>query len=136
MKYILMHRELSVAVLYINDVSGTVYRVEDDDTSRASACWIKRSFFKDLAKTSINGSQAVLFLPAVPVSAIEDMQVQKNVCFCKSFDDEMLSLSLSDQYWLNPVDQPLDWKDINFYDNAFSDDFEIFSSARCRKTIH
>lgn len=29
MKYILMHRELSVAVLYINDVSGTVYRVED-----------------------------------------------------------------------------------------------------------
>ena len=29
---------------------------------------------------------------------------------------------MSDQYWLNPVDQPLDWKDINFYDNAFSDD--------------
>lgn len=29
MKYILMHRELPVAVLSINDTSGTVYRVED-----------------------------------------------------------------------------------------------------------
>ena len=29
MKYILMHRETSVAVLSINDISGTVYRVDD-----------------------------------------------------------------------------------------------------------
>ena len=29
MKYILMHRETAVAVLSINDISGTVYRVDD-----------------------------------------------------------------------------------------------------------
>ena len=29
MKYILMHRELPVAILSINDISGTVYRVDD-----------------------------------------------------------------------------------------------------------
>ena len=29
MKYILMHRETSVAVLSINDISGTAYRVDD-----------------------------------------------------------------------------------------------------------
>ena len=29
MKYILMHREAVVAVLSINDISGTIYRVDD-----------------------------------------------------------------------------------------------------------
>ncbi|MDR2140951.1 MAG: excisionase [Deltaproteobacteria bacterium] len=31
-------------------------------------------------------------------------------------------LSLSDQYWVKPFDQPLEWKDINFFDNGFSED--------------
>ena len=31
-------------------------------------------------------------------------------------------LSLSDQYWISPKDKPLLWKNINFFDNSFSDD--------------
>ncbi len=31
-------------------------------------------------------------------------------------------LSLSDQYWINPQEQPLKWDDINFFENSFSDD--------------
>lgn len=31
-------------------------------------------------------------------------------------------LSLSDQYWMKPVDSELQWKNINFFDNDFSDD--------------
>ena len=31
-------------------------------------------------------------------------------------------LSLSDQYWLNPVKSPLEWRKINFFDNPFSED--------------
>ena len=31
-------------------------------------------------------------------------------------------LSLSDQYWMNPVDSELKWKNINFFENDFSDD--------------
>lgn len=31
-------------------------------------------------------------------------------------------LSLSDQYWMKPTDSNLEWKDINFFDNSFSDD--------------
>lgn len=29
-------------------------------------------------------------------------------------------LSLSDHYWLNPVERPMDWKDINFFENDFN----------------
>ena len=31
-------------------------------------------------------------------------------------------LSLSDQYWVNPVQNPLDWGEINFFHNDFSED--------------
>jgi len=31
-------------------------------------------------------------------------------------------LSLSDQYWANPVNAPLEWEKINFFDNGFSED--------------
>lgn len=31
-------------------------------------------------------------------------------------------LSLSDQYWIKPSDSELEWKDINFFENNFSDD--------------
>lgn len=31
-------------------------------------------------------------------------------------------LSLSDQYWMKPVDSELKWKNINFFENDFSDD--------------
>jgi len=31
-------------------------------------------------------------------------------------------LSLSDQYWMKPVDSKLEWKNINFFENDFSDD--------------
>ena len=31
-------------------------------------------------------------------------------------------LSLSDQYWIKPDGTDLEWKRINFFDNAFSDD--------------
>jgi len=31
-------------------------------------------------------------------------------------------LSLSDQYWVNPVQNPLKWEEVNFFDNNFSED--------------
>ena len=34
----------------------------------------------------------------------------------------MFALSLSDQYWLNPAEQPLEWRKVNFYHNDFSED--------------
>lgn len=35
-------------------------------------------------------------------------------------------LSLSDQYWLKPNNSNINWKEINFFDNDFSDDMGKF----------
>lgn len=120
-----MHRELSVAALYINDVSGTVYRVEDVMHPDHLPVGLNAVSHKELAK-NLNQWLAGRTIPASRSGfrhALEDMQIQKklsvsaNLLMMKCF-----ALSLSDQYWLNPADQPLDWQNINFYDNAFSDD--------------
>jgi hypothetical protein len=33
--------------------------------------------------------------------------------------DKAFALSLSDQYWINPVENPLKWENINFFQNDF-----------------
>ncbi|MDD3139039.1 MAG: HipA domain-containing protein [Lachnospiraceae bacterium] len=42
-------------------------------------------------------------------------------------------LSLSDQYWMKPADSNLKWKDINFFDNGFSDDVENILFGQSKK---
>ena len=46
-------------------------------------------------------------------------------------------LSLSDQYWINPVNHPLEWADINFFCNTFSEDVGniLFGEAAPGKKI-
>ena len=36
--------------------------------------------------------------------------------------EKSLGLSLSDQYWIKPIDQDINWYDINFFENDFSED--------------
>lgn len=36
--------------------------------------------------------------------------------------EKCFGLSLSDQYWINPINSPLNWHDINFFENDFSED--------------
>lgn len=46
--------------------------------------------------------------------------------------EKCFGLSLSDQYWINPVDIPLKWSDINFFQNDFSEDIgkALFDNQR------
>ena len=125
MKYILMHRETAVAVLSIDDVSGTVYRVDDVLQPAHLPIGLYAADRKDLAK-NLNlwlSGRAILASRSGFHRALEDLQVQKklqlsaNVLMMKCF-----ALSLSDQYWLNPAEQPLEWSKVNFYNNDFSED--------------
>lgn len=43
-------------------------------------------------------------------------------------------LSLSDRYWIDDVDAPQRWEDINFFDNDFSDDLGILTLGQDSST--
>ena len=63
--------------------------------------------------------------------AIENLGVSST----KKLIVKCFGLSLSDQYWVNPVDNPLEWEKINFFDNPFSEDVGhvLFNEAQGEK---
>ena len=81
MKYILMHRETVVAVLSVNDISGTVYRVDDVLQPAHLPIGLYAPDHKELAK-NLNLWLAGRTIPASRSGfhrALEDLQVQKKL---------------------------------------------------------
>lgn len=55
-------------------------------------------------------------------SGLDDFLTQLNVKDIKPLIVKSAGLSLSDHYWIRPDGTDIGWKDINFFDNDFSDD--------------
>ena len=125
MKCTLMHRELPVAALGVNDISGTVYRVDEVFRSEHLPLGTLGRTKKETAK-NLNAWLSGRMIPASRSGFQQAMQtamLQKNTEVSASILLlKCYGLSLSDQYWLDPASAPLQWKEINFYDNPFSDD--------------
>ena len=128
MKYILMHRELPVAVLDINPNNASINHVDEVLAADHLPINVKHDKFhitQDLDRW-FSGR-------AIPASrsgfrqALEDLAVQRGIELSSGkLLMECYGLSLSDQYWVSPADTPLDWSKINFYDNPFSEDVGDF----------
>ena len=74
MKYILMHRETVVAVLSVNDISGTVYRVDDVLQPAHLPIGLYAPDHKELAK-NLN-----LWLAGRTIPAVRDFTVRWRIC--------------------------------------------------------
>ena len=58
---------------------------------------------------------------------LDALMLKLNISMPEELLDKAFGLSLSDQYWINPVDNTLNWEDINFFQNDFK--FAGFLSA-------
>ena len=119
-KYILMHKNISVAEMELDTVTGVVVSIGDvyeqehmplgtvaekgnADRGRLNAWWQGRG---------------------IPVSrygigeALQEMKIE-NVSLLQ---EKCLGLSLSDQYWLRPAGVDISWEKVNFFENSFSED--------------
>ena len=118
MKYILMHREVEVAEIELDELSHitNIYEVYAEehfpvgtlgkhgvDKTMLAKWWAKRSI-----PASRSGIRETLDL--LHMSVPQELLAK---CY---------GLSLSDQYWISPKDKPLMWKEINFFDHDFSED--------------
>lgn len=118
MKYILMHREIEVAEIELDELSHitSIYEVYAEehfpvgtlgkhgvDKTMLAKWWAKRSI-----PASRSGLRETLDL--LHMSVPQELLAK---CY---------GLSLSDQYWISPKDKPLMWKEINFFDHDFSED--------------
>ncbi|MCL2047923.1 MAG: excisionase [Defluviitaleaceae bacterium] len=120
MKYTLMHRKIAVAEIEIDTETATIseisnvlapehvpigIRLVDGRPHRGelNKWWTARS----IPASRQNFREA---MAGLGVSCSEELLTR---CF---------GLSLSDQYWVSPAENPLEWDNINFFDNPFSED--------------
>ena len=64
-----------------------------------------------------NGGQGAVFR-----SGLEHALEKLHIPYAELLLVKCSGLSLSDQYWVTPCDAPQNWRDVNFYENDFSDD--------------
>lgn len=55
-------------------------------------------------------------------SGLQEALELLQVCSTRVLLEKCFALGLSDQYWVNRPSNPLQWEDINFFDNEFSED--------------
>lgn len=119
MKYVLMHKKIEVAELTIDETHGGissvnkiynpehfplgVYDKEKADRKKLNDWWKGRSI-----PASRNGLRETL-------DKLGESDIMSIVL--KSY-----GLSLSDHYWVKPEGQGIEWEDVNYFDNEFSED--------------
>lgn len=120
MDYILMHKNVPVAELTLDEATcgiakigvvhaalrvpvGVAVKKGEIDRAALNEWWKNR---------------------AIPASrqGIRDALHELELPTTQSLLDKCFGLSLSDQYWICPASTSLQWADINFFENSFSDD--------------
>lgn len=113
--YVLKHKDLDVAMVLVDTTSGKIeYILEvylpeelpvgcDKDGSALIQWWESRAI-----PDSRKGIQQVL----------NYLREKSNLSLMLS----AYGLSLTDHYWMQPIGEELYWKDLNFYENDFSDE--------------
>ena len=120
MKYVLMHKEIPVAAIELDEVLCGIRKIEElynpehlpvgihtvngnVNREELNSWWRKRSI-----PSSRDGLRSALY--------------ELNIHSPEALLDKCYGLSLSDQYWICPDNSGLVWSKVNFFDNSFSED--------------
>ena len=120
MRYDLMHRDIIVAELDIDDSSGWIQKVVriDNRDHMPVGTMIKDSFLDTdrLKRWWINRS--------IPMSrsGIRDVLSELDIASTTVLLTKSMGLSLSDQYWIRLSGTDVNWSDVNFFENPFTED--------------
>lgn len=113
--YVLKHKDLDVAMVQIDPVSGKIEYVLEVYMPEELPLGCKRDG---------NGIREWWESRAIPDSrrgiqqVLHYLQEDTNLSLMLS----AYGLSLTDHYWMQPINKELYWKDLNFYENDFSDE--------------
>lgn len=114
MKFSLMHKDIPVCAVTIDPVSGAMLRVS-------------KPIHPELLPLGGNIDAQKLRtwwqLRAVPVSQGKIMRILENagMASTQKYLVKNWGLSLTDHYWIKPLDVDLGWNDVNLFTNSFRD---------------
>lgn len=119
-KYILMHKNMPVAGLELDTASGSISAINSVLNTVHVPVGIPVNRGK-IDRTALNEWWRNRAIPASR-DGIRYALAELNIATPQQLLDKCLGLSLSDQYWIRPKESEIKWQNVNFFDNAFSDD--------------
>ncbi len=120
MKYILMHKDIPVIKFELDEIISAITKVDEifNGEHLPVGVNIKQG---TVDRAALNNWWRKRAIPASRdglANALEELQISSPIKLL----ERSYGLSLSDQYWICPEAANLDWKSVNFFDNAFSED--------------
>ena len=123
MKYTLMHKNIAVADIDIDEALGGITKIRNIISKEHLPVGIVRMQRDDevVDRYAFNQWWTGRSIPASRMGVMDALDIL-NVYSTKLLLTKCLGLSLSDHYWIKPYDSNISWADINFFDNSFSGD--------------
>lgn len=134
MDVVLMHKEIPVVDIEVDKESGAIFSIGNVHNSEHLPIGIPEQNGV-LDRAELNGWWTERSIPASR-SGIKDALEELGIASTRALLLRCYGLSLSDQYWVKPIDTNLTWKNINFFDNPFSDDVgDVLFGANKHKDV-
>ena len=120
MKYILMHKNISVALLELDESTGFIRKIDKlyDEKHLPYGVKVKN---KIADRAALNDWWVDRSIPASRSGIVRALEIL-NLSSTRMLLLRCFGLSLSDQYWIKPDGSDLSWSKINFFENGFSED--------------
>ncbi len=117
--YVLMHKDVEVASLEMDDEDGLISEVlKVHDIRHMPVGTVYKGMVDGRGVRRWWASRSI---PASR-SGLRDFLESLELYDVRALLTRSMGLSLSDQYWICPEGSGIHWKDVNFFDNPFSDD--------------
>lgn len=123
MKYTLMHKNVAVADIEIDEALGGVTKIRNITAKEhlpVGTIRIQRDN-EVVDRYAFNQWWTGRSIPASRMG-VSDALETLGIYNTKLLLTKCLGLSLSDHYWIKPYNKNILWEDVNFFDNDFSDD--------------
>lgn len=123
MKYTLMHKNIAVADVEIDEDLGVITSIDNISAKKHLPVGVVHQLRleKTVDRYAMNHWWAGRSIPASRMGVADALETL-GVYSSKQLLTKCLGLSLSDHYWLRPYDSNITWEAVNFFDNDFSDD--------------
>ena len=123
MKYTLMHKNVAVADIEIDETLGGITKIRNIKAKEHLPVGIIRIQRDDEVadRYAFNQWWTGRSIPASRMG-VSDALETLGIYNTKLLLTKCLGLSLSDHYWIKPYNKNISWEDVNFFDNDFSDD--------------
>lgn len=120
MNYTLMHKDIPVANLTLDEATGSIQWI--DALFRGEHLPVGVSVRRGMAdRAALNAWWTDRFIPSAR-SGLVDALSQLGFPDPQQVISRNLGLSLSDHYWVKPAGNNLSWNEVNFFENGFSPD--------------